>query len=326
MINMTTKYMGLTLKNPIVIASSGLTNNLASLKELEKNNAGAVVLKSLFEEQIRMQVESALKDSINQYPGGEDYLRYYEERNVVDNYLRLIKDAKANLTIPVIASLNCTTGGEWTKFAKEIENAGADAIEVNIFRLPFDLQDNKAVNEATYESIIKDIKANVNIPVAAKIGKFFTNPAIFIQKLAFSGADGIVLFNRFYGVDIDLDNEKVTTGNHYSTANEFSDAMRWTAFLADRIDADICASTGIHTWEEAMKILLAGAPAFEIASTLYINGIERINEILAGMIKWMEAHNYTSIESLVGKLKHSGDKNSELYERVQFMLYQSKQD
>ncbi len=324
MINMTTKYLGLTLKNPIVIASSGLTNNLESLIELEKNNAGAVVLKSLFEEQIRMQVESALKDSINQYPGGEDYLRYYEERNVLDNYLKLIKDAKANLSIPVIASLNCTTGGEWTKFAKEIEKAGADAIEVNIFRLPFDLQDSKAVHEETYGHIIRDIKANVSIPVAAKIGKFFTNPAIFIQKLAFSGADGIVLFNRFYGVDIDLDKEEVVNGNHYSTANEFSDAMRWTAFLSDRIKADICGSTGIHTWEEGMKILLAGATAFEIASTLYINGIEKINDILSGMIKWMEAHNYTSIESLIGKLKHSGDKNSEMYERVQFMLYQTK--
>lgn len=326
MINTTTKYLGLTLKNPIIVASCGLTNNVESLMELERNNAGAVVLKSLFEEQIKMQIDSALKGSINHYPGGEDYLRYYEERHVVDNYLKLIRDAKAKLTIPVIASLNCAAGGEWTKFAKEIEKAGADAIEVNIFRLPFDLQDNKAVNEDTYANIIRDIKANVSIPIAAKIGKFFTNPAIFIQKLAFSGADGVVLFNRFYGVDIDLDAEKVINDNHYSSANEFSDVLRWTAILADKLECDLCASTGVHTWKEGMKILLAGAKVFEVASTLYINGIEEMNKILAGIIKWMEEHNYTDLQEIIGRLKHSNTEDNELYERVQFMIYQTKFD
>jgi dihydroorotate dehydrogenase (fumarate) len=271
-----------------------------------------------------MQIDSALKQSITHYQGGEDYLRYYEERNVVDNYLKLIRDAKAHLSIPVIASLNCATGGDWTKFAKEIEKAGADALEVNLFRLPFDLKDAHAVNEDNYSRVIRDIRANISIPIAVKIGKFFTNPAIFIQKLGFCGADGIVLFNRFYGVDIDLDNEKIVNGNHYSSANEFSDALRWTAILTDKLESDLCASTGIHTWEEGMKILLAGAKSFEIASTIYINGMEQINKILAGMIKWMEEHKYDNLQEIIGKLKHSGTEDSELYERVQFMMYQTK--
>ncbi len=323
MVDLTTRYMGLSLKNPIIIASSGLTGNVESIKKLEANGAGAVILKSIFEEEIIMEYDHMM-NKMDQFESDYEYFDYYDykikEENV-SKYLQLIKDAKAAVSIPVIASINCVSSHEWTYFAKKIEEAGADAIELNAFILPSDPERSSAENEKVYFDIVDTIKKEVNIPVAMKMSHYFSNLAQMIKKLSETELKGIVLFNRFYSPDFDIEELKVISSHIFSTQSDQVMPLRWISIMAEKVSCDLAATTGIHNGNDVVKMLLAGAKAVQVASTIYQNGAEYIQTMLKEIEEWMERHNYLNIDQFRAKLSQSKNENGAHYERVQFMRY-----
>jgi dihydroorotate dehydrogenase (fumarate) len=323
MADLRTNYMGLELRNPIIVGSCGLTNSVEKIKEIENAGAGAVVLKSLFEEQIRMQINKSMTSHglDSYYPEAQDYISNYTKDNDVNNYLTLIKEAKAAVSIPVIASINCVTSFEWTSFASKIEQAGADALELNIFILPSDPQNSGVDNEQVYFDIVMAVLKEVKIPVALKVSYYFTGLAKTALKLSWTGIKGMVLFNRFFSPDIDIDKFEVTATNVFSTESEISTSLRWVAMLSDRLHCDIAASTGVHNGSGVVKQLLAGAKAAQIASTLYKNGFEVIPEMITFLDKWMEKHEFKSTGDFIGKMSFKKADNPASYGRVQFMKH-----
>ncbi len=323
MANIETKYMGLALSSPVIVGSSGLTNSLDNIKEFAARGAGAVVLKSLFEEQIRLEIAhtSAHDITANYYPEAQDYITNYSRNHRVEEYLKLIRDAKKAVNIPIIASINCTSAEEWTSFARKIEEAGADALELNIFVMPSDPTHGGEQNEKMYFTILEEVKKLITIPIALKISYYFSGLAKTALKLSWAGAKGIVLFNRFYSPDINIDTMKVVATNVFSTPDEISTSLRWVAVLSDRLYCDICASTGVHDSSGLIKQLLAGAKAVQIASTLYKNGFDRINEMNGGLSKWMDKHGFAKTEDFIGKMSFKKVENPGAYERVQFMKH-----
>jgi dihydroorotate dehydrogenase (fumarate) len=322
MANLSTQYMGLKLKTPLIIGSSGLTNSVENIIEFEKRGAGAVVLKSLFEEQIRNEIKTTIsKNDIGFYPETEDYISNYSKIHALEEYLDLIRNCKKAVSIPIIASINCVSASEWTSFASQIQNAGADALELNIYILPSDVSHSGAQNENIYYSILNEVKNLIKIPVALKISPYFSGLANMIQKLSWSGANGFVLFNRFYAPDINLETLKINAISTFSSPEEMSNTLRWVAILSDKIKADIVASTGIHDGNTLIKMLLAGATAVQIASTLYKNGFDKIDEIIAVLEKWMDKNNYSTIQEFRGKMSFKNTQNPAAYERVQFMKH-----
>jgi len=322
--DLSTTYLGLKLKNPIIAGSSGLTNSIADLKKIEAEGAGAVVLKSIFEEEIVMELEETFSQMSSQgfiYPETMEYFDYDAIEDTLSKYLKLISDAKKELSIPVIASINCVTAQKWTSFAHDIQEAGADAIELNAFILPSDFNRSTTDFEQVYFDIVSEVKKQVTIPVALKVGYFFSNLGPFLQKLSHSGVDGLVLFNRFYNPDFDIDKMIVTASNVLSSPEEVSTSLRWIAILSERSGCDLAASTGIHDGGAVVKQLLAGAKAVQVASALYKNGFGHISVMLSQLEDWMEAHDYASIDLFRGKLSQSRSKNPAAYERVQFMKY-----
>jgi dihydroorotate dehydrogenase (fumarate) len=322
--DLSTTYLGLKLKNPIIAGSSGLTNSIADLKKIEAEGAGAVVLKSIFEEEIVMELEETFSQMSSQgfiYPETMEYFDYDAIEDTLSKYLKLISDAKKELSIPVIASINCVTAQKWTSFAHDIQEAGADAIELNAFILPSDFNRSTTDFEQVYFDIVSEVKKQVTIPVALKVGYFFSNLGPFLQKLSHSGVDGLVLFNRFYNPDFDIDKMIVTASNVLSSPEEVSTSLRWIAILSERSGCDLAASTGIHDGGAVVKQLLAGAKAVQVASALYKNGFGHISVMLSQLEDWMEAHDYASLDLFRGKLSQSRSKNPAAYERVQFMKY-----
>ena len=319
-----TKYAGLNLKNPIIVGSSGLTNSFDKIKELEKAGAAAVVLRSLFEEQISMQSDRLLENE--NYPEANDYISQYVKNHEIADYLRLIQQVKAECSIPVIASINCYKPDSWTDFARQIEMAGADAIELNIFVLHAGINANSDALENEYIHILKKVKEIVNIPVTVKIGKQFCNIPNMVNKLYANGANGIVLFNRFYQPDIDINKLQFVSGQVFSSHSDIADTLRWTAIVSGRIPGiSLAASTGIHDWEDVIKCLLAGSSAVELCSAIYQCGNELIGQICRSLEEWMVSMHFKTIESFVGKLS-SANIDPSLYERVQFMKYFSNRD
>lgn len=323
MVDLTTKYMGFTLKNPIIIGSSGLTNSVTSVKDLAAKGAAAVVLKSLFEEQIRMETMQNIQiaGGDNLYPDAHDYISNYVRANNISQYLKLIEDCRKSVTIPVIASINCVTSDEWPAFAKKIENAGASGLELNLFILPSDFSRDAEDNENTYFKVIDEVKKYVKIPVSLKISYYFTNLAQMIQKLSFTGISGIVLFNRFFSPDFDLVNRQVIASNVFSTPGELTISLRWIGIMYDRVRCDLCASTGIHDAEGVIKQILAGANAVQMVSSIYKNSSDHIISVLEGIEKWMENNGFASLESMRGLMSQAKIKDPAGFERVQFMKY-----
>lgn len=325
MIDISTHYAGLNLRNPLIVGSSGLTNNAVRNKEFEKAGAGAIVLKSLFEEQIEMQSNSLMQSS--DYPEAADYVRGYVKANQVNSYIELIKKSKELCTIPIIASVNCHKADVWTEFTYKIQEAGADAIELNVFSLETDLvyQVDKLRNN--YVSILRKIKENISIPVIVKIGKFADNIPSLVNALKQNGADAVVVFNRFYQPDIDINNIQLTSGNVFSNASDLSETLRWTAILSGKVpDIDIASSTGVHDWEDIVKCLLAGATAVQMCSAIYNQGSEIISQAITCLEEWMQQKQYRSIKEFKGKLNYANIPNPGVYERSQFMKYFSNHD
>ncbi|PKP50023.1 MAG: diguanylate cyclase [Bacteroidetes bacterium HGW-Bacteroidetes-1] len=323
MMNLSTTFMGLKLKNPIIVGSSGLTNSVENIKEAAANGAAAVVLKSLFEEQILHGASHTIlqNEASNFYPEAEDYIRNYTRTYDVDNYLKLIRDSKKAVDIPVIASINCISSHEWIDFAKKIEDAGADAIELNLFILPSDPLKTGEQNEAIYFEILEKIIQTVKIPVAAKISYYFSSLSKTALKLSWTGISGLVLFNRFFSPDIDIDNFEVKATNVFSSPAELSISLRWVAMLSTKVHCDIAASTGIHDGKAVIKQLLAGAKAVEIASVLYKKGFKEIQIMLDELQTYMTLHNFNNLNQFIGRMSVKEADNPAAYERVQFMKH-----
>ena len=312
-----TTYLGLKLKNPVIVGSSGLTSSIEKIKKIEEKGAGAIVLKSIFEEQIKFEAGKMVKESDS--PEAWDYVNYYVKNNKVHEYLELIKKAKEEVKIPVIASINCVSSKEWTGFAKSIEEAGADAIEINVFVLPNDRNASAEYYENIYFELAEKLKSTLNIPFAFKLGSHFSNIVGFIQKL---NVQGVVLFNRFYAPDIDIDNMKFTTSEVFSNPADIRNSLRWVGIISSKIaDLDIAASTGVHDGKAVVKQLLAGASVVQVCSTLYKNGIDHLENIIKELEEWMNKHGYSNIEEFRGKMSYNKIDDPLIYERSQFMKY-----
>lgn len=320
-----TKYLGLELKSPVILSSSGLSSTLQRIKDAEAAGVGAVVLKSIFEEQIMNEV--AHVDSYSDYPEAADYVRAYVQENSVGLYLKLIEDAKQQCDIPIIASINCRQAGEWVNYARVIEAAGADALELNIFLLPTDKEASSDDIERDYLDIITQVREAITIPLSVKLGAGFTNPLAIVREIYYRNVKGVVLFNRFYPTDIDIERMTVKAGDIFSHSSELANVLRWTAFVNGSLPLiDIAVSTGVHTGADAVKAMLAGASAVEIASVVYENGLQAVEEINGFINDWMCRHDFQTTRDFIGRMNAKNIPNPMLYERTQFMKYYSNHE
>lgn len=314
--------MGLNLKNPIIVGSSGLTNSVEKIQDLEKQGAAAVVLKSLFEEQIIMEQEKSFNQNDFDYPEAMDYMKAYVGDSSLNDFIKLIKEAKEAVSIPVIASINCISVGKWTEFAKKIEEAGADAMEINISLLPSDIEKTSTHNEKTYFNIIEAVKKQVNIPIAVKMSHYSAGLTHLIAQLSYTKmVDAFVLFNRYYAPDINIHDLSITSSAVLSRDGDISESLRWVALLSDKIRTPISASTGVHNGEDVVKQLLAGAKTVQVVSSIYKNGSPVIGEMLSSLEKWMEEKEYTNIEAFRGIMSYDRFNEPQAFERIQFMKY-----
>jgi len=320
-----TTYLGLPVSSPIIVSSSSLTSTSDRLKEAEDSGAGAVVLKSLFEEQINYY--SSALTATESYPEAEDYIAYYTRSKSVDEYLGLIRTAKENLGIPVIPSINCLSSGGWVDFAKQIASAGADAIEVNVFFLPVTSKETSADAEKLYFSLIEKLTKTINIPISIKLGPRFSNILYMIDQFYKRGAKGVVLFNRFYEPDIDINNMTIVPASVFSTESELRYVLRWISMAsAQNIKIDIAASTGVHSGNDVVKCLLAGADAVQVCSVLYNNGIDHIRKMNKQVAEWMDKKGFKHIEDFRGRLNYLNFEKPTVFERTQFMKYFSSHE
>lgn len=322
MANIKTTYLGLDLKSPVIVGSSPLTDNINSIQLMEKAGAGAVVLKSLFEEQIMMDVDALRVNNIhNSYSDTENYLQFFTKEKSVGDYLKLIKAAKEKTQIPIIASINCMSSGEWVNFAKKIEDAGADALELNIFNLPADEEFTGGDYEKTYFEIVEEVISQINIPVSIKLSPYFSGLANFSKRLCHSKIDGLVLFNRFYEPDIDIDTLEVKSKSFRSISTDNSQVLRWLGILSPIMKCDFCASTGVTDGTMVIKNMLAGAKATMVVSQILKDGPEVITKMNQELGSWMEKNKFAETTEFIGKLNQKSIKKPILFERSQFMRY-----
>ena len=319
------KYLGLDLRSPLIVSSSRLTSNPGHLKEAEEYGAGAVVLKSLFEEQIDHYINSVPVST--GYPEADDYVSNYMRSNTVDEYLNLIRNAKESLSIPVIPSINCYTSGGWTGFAKNIAEAGADALEINVFFLPVDRKKTAAESEKIYLELIEKLKKTIKIPVAVKIGFRFSNILNIIDQFYVRGVSGVVMFNRFYEPDIDLNRIEIIPASIFSSEAEMRYVLRWVGMAsAQDIKIDISASTGVHSGNDAIKYLLAGANSVQVCSVLYSRGLSYLRNMNREIEDWMDLKGFASVNDFRGRLNYRNYIKPVIYERTQFMKYFAAED
>lgn len=324
MANIETTYLGLKLKNPLVAGSSGLTNSVDKIKDLADAGIGAVVLKSIFEEQINYEISNLLnkQPENTDYPEAEYYIENYLRDNAVASHIELIRKTKEAVDIPVIASVNCVSSQGWTGFAKDFEDAGADAIELNVFYLPTDRNEDPGTIEQLYVDVLDNVKNKVTIPVSVKFGLNYSNIIGMADRLKAEGAAGVVMFNRFYEPDIDLDNLKLTASEIFSSPADMRRVLRWVGMVSSAVTKlDIAASTGIHDGSAVIKQLLAGAQVAQLCSTLYVNGANVIPEILKELKSFMDKWNFATIDYFRGRLSYKSIPNPLMYERSQFMKY-----
>jgi len=321
MADLSTEYMGLKLKNPLIVASCSLSKQLDGIHRIADSGAGAVVLKSLFEEQIQKE----MVEDIEQYIGPSWHYEAYDYVNKMGmelgprEYLKLIEEAKKSVSIPVIASLNCISTGWWKDYAKQIESAGADALEMNIAFLPDDIKKTSEEIEQIYYKVLEKVKGTIDIPIAVKIGPYFTSMAQFAFELGKRGASALVFFNRFYQFDIDIENMKVIGANYLSTSSEMNLPLRWIALLFGQVNCDLSATTGVHNGQSVIKLILAGAQSVQLCSVLYKQGVEYVSTILDEIALWLDEHNIKSIADIRGKLSRQESAKPELYERLQYI-------
>ena len=310
MAKLETQYLGLQLKNPFVVSSSSLTQSTDGIKRAASAGAAAVVLKSLFEEQI----ESDISDDVHgaeefQHPEAVEYVRQMGMRLGPNDYISLVEEAKRAVDIPIIASINCVSTKWWGSFATQIAEAGADALELNISLMPTDPD----------VRIVDKVRRTVDLPIAVKIGPHFSALPAMAAELRKAGAKALVLFNRFYRFDIDLSKGELKAANQFSSPEEMHLPLRWVSTLYDQVGCELCASTGVHDADGAAKLLLAGAQAVQVCSALYKNGYDQLSVIIEGLNTWMDKNGHKSIADIRGTLSRARSKKPEAYERLQYI-------
>lgn len=324
-----TTYMGLPLANPLVAGSSTISNNPKRLKALEDAGVGAVVLGSIFEEQIRSEVSDMVATlEAQDSPEAYDYIRAdYPMQIGPEKYLDTIRAAKASIKIPVIASLNCTTRAHWISYAHKIELAGADALELNVYDIPHDPDETAAAVEERHLKLIAGVAGELHIPVAVKIGPNYTSMANFIKRVASLKIQAVVLFNRFFQPDIDIERLALKSGMNLSRAQDAGVPVRWIALLREHLTCDIAMTSGVHSADEAIKGLLAGANVIQVCSALYTPaGLSAIGPILEGISSWMDRHQFAQIESFRGRLAEPLDGAKRGFARAQYVKALMRQE
>lgn len=331
--DLTTQYLGLALTSPVIAGSSGLTGSVEQVKTLAANGAGAVVLKSIFEEEVMNEYADFIQTAQKQY-GDPQYFDYEGQRSPIEyydyvireknlkRYIDLVEGCKAAVDVPVIASINCFHYSvEWLSYAVNLERAGADALELNMFFPPTDFEHTREEKEALYFEIVDKVTQAMTIPVALKISPYFTDLGPMIQRLSNTEIKGMVLFNRFFSPDFDIDALEVKPSFVFSTPADIALSLRWIAVMANRVGCSLAASTGVHDGAGIVKQLLAGADAVQVASCLYKNGPAYMKELLEGLQQWMARKRYRSLSDFKGKLSQANSSDPAIYERAQFMRY-----
>ncbi|MCT4647138.1 MAG: dihydroorotate dehydrogenase-like protein [Carboxylicivirga sp.] len=322
--NLQTTYLGIPIKNPIVVGSSGLSSTIGGIKKLAKAGAAAIVLKSVFEEEIKAEAEQTVGSQLGIDENNLEFYDYYDyqvKNEVLENYVSLIREAKEAVDIPIIASINCSSYSEWVSFAHKIEEAGADAIELNIFKLPFGIKDEASEIEKVYFDIVRKVKERLSIPLGIKLAPYFTNLGSVINRLSHTGVDGLVLFNRFTSVDYDIENDQIVTGKVYSNQDDYVNSLRWISVSSSESGCDLVASTGVHDYRSLVKMMMAGAASVQVVSAIYKEGPEVIGAMLKELDAWMDRRGFASIDDFKGRLSQGQSANPEVFERVQFMRY-----
>jgi dihydroorotate dehydrogenase (fumarate) len=322
-IDLRTRYLGLDLRNPIVASASPLTATLDSARRLEDAGVSAIVLPSLFEEQIEHEEMAAHELMLHGAELSPEAHGFFPEPppggTAIDKHLKLIADAKKALSVPVIASLNGYTTGGWVRYAKQFEEAGADAIELNVYFLATDPADSSASVEQRYVDLVASVREMTKVPVAVKVAPYFSAFAHMAKRLVASGASGLVLFNRFVQPDIVLEDLEVAPHLELSTSEELKLALRWIAILHGHVDASMAATGGAHTAEDVLKLLLAGADCVMIASSLLMHGPAHVGRLLAGVEGWMTEREYESVSQLRGSMSQRSCPDPEAFERSNYM-------
>ncbi len=321
--NLSTSYMGFKLANPLIPGASPLTTDLDSVRKLEDAGAPMLIMHSVFEEQLSRE-QVSLNWAMDQAEGGSSEATTYfprpeEFRLGPEQYLEQLRKIKAAVKVPVIASLNGRTRGGWTEYAKLMQQAGADGIELNIYDLPFSTGKGSSEVELDALEVIRGVHGAVRIPVAVKISPFYTAPVHFAKRAAISGVKGLVLFNRFYQADIDVDTLTLKRDLKLSTSDELLMRLRWAAAMYGQIESDIAITGGVHTVEDAIKCIMVGASAAQLVSALIVNGPAHLKTLTQGMSKWLEEHEYKSLKEMQGNMSLAKTAEPELYERGNYM-------
>lgn len=320
MADLRTKYMGLELKNPFIISSSGLTDSVDKIKKAAEAGAGAVVLKSLFEEDIANAVQKdGSLDTYSTHPEAMEYINHLGMLQQPDAYLELVEQSVKAVDIPIIASLNCYSDEWWLDYAQRIEKMGAQGIELNIALVPVSIKDKSDEVEAKVISIVRKAVDSLNIPVSVKIGSSFSSLPNIVDKIRQAGASAVVLFNRFYRPDINIESLEFKMGNPLSSEDEYNTVLRWTGILSDLVECDISATTGIHSASSAIKLILAGANTVQFCSVLYKKGVAELSNIIKETEEWMERKEFEKISDFYSLLSLEDDEDQKYYQRVQYV-------
>ncbi len=323
MIDLSTTYLGFSLANPLVASSSPLSEDIGNIRRMEDAGAAAVVLHSLFEEQIQLEsfeLDRHLGAGTESFAESLSYLPEMGHYNRgPEGYLEHLRQAKKAVGIPVIGSLNGSSTGGWVRYAREIEQAGADALELNIYYVPTDPAISSAEVERTYADLVAEVKARVRIPVAVKLGPYFSSPANLARRLDQAGADALVLFNRFYQPDFDLLKLEVTPSLHLSDSQELLLRIHWVAILYGQIRASLAVTGGVHTVEDVLKVMMAGARVAMMTSAVLRHGIDHFTKLRQGLLAWMEEHEYESIRQMQGSMALRNVPNPDAYQRSNYM-------
>ncbi len=319
--DLSTAYLGLSLPNPVIVGSSGLTSSVEQVQQIEQAGAGAVVLKSVFEEQIRHETQERMDESeLGLHPEASEYLSSISRDYSLHEYLKLIERSRKKVSIPVIASVNCVSGTEWVSFAHQIEGAGAQALELNV--LPTDYADrNPRTLEHDYLRIVEKILDTTSLPIALKIGAVFTNIPQMLATLSSTGIAGLTMFNRYWCPDIDIEKVQLVSGDAFSSGEDLGTTLRWVGYVSNFLDCDIAGSGGVHDSAAVVKMLLAGATVTQVVSALYRNGVSYLTEIVDGLERYLKEHNTRSVDQIRGVLAAKNEEERRQFGRTQFIKY-----
>lgn len=318
-----TKYLGLELKSPVIVGSCGLTSDVDKICEMEAAGAGAVVIKSVFEEQIIYDIKrnTHVVAPTDNYGESYEYIAMHVADDSLERHFDMIREAKRRVSIPIIGSINCFSYENWLNYAKKFQDVGCDALELNMAILPYETTLSSDDVERVFNQVISTLRKSITIPISIKVGTYFTDMAKQMQQLSWMGIQGVTMFNKNVQVDIDIESETLKNASWLSQPADLYNTLRWTAILSRKMRCDISASTGVFTSDDVVKLLLAGANSVQVVSCLYKNGIETIRQLNEGLQQWMERKGYENIAAFRGKLAVAPTDKTSVAMRTQFMKY-----